>query len=132
MNTAARFAGEWHVWATPDQFHHKCRVLDDHCMEIGRDPATIQRSTGGSLLMSTDPEQLAGMRDLEPSSIIGMPGEIVELVDAYQVAGANDFIVRDAATLPADRTVEMLSLFVTEVALELQLPTTCARLLGSR
>ena len=30
--------------ATPDVIAHKCRVLDEHCAAIGRDPAEIERS----------------------------------------------------------------------------------------
>ncbi len=115
MRIAARLADEWHAWGTADQFHHKCHVLDDHCAEAGRDPATIQRSTGASVMVSMDPEQLANLRDLDPAAIVGTPRAVVEYVGAYRSAGADEFIMRDAATLPLDRTLETLSLFSADV-----------------
>ena len=115
MRIAAQHADEWHAWGTPEQFHHKCRVLDDHCVEIGRDPATIQRSSGALLMVSMDPEQRASLRVLEPLAIIGTPSAVAAHVDAYRAAGADEFIVRDTAILPLDRTLEMLSLFLAEV-----------------
>jgi F420-dependent oxidoreductase-like protein len=45
MRIAAKYAAEWNMSkGTPEEFVHKCQVLDEHCRAIGRDPATIQRS----------------------------------------------------------------------------------------
>jgi alkanesulfonate monooxygenase SsuD/methylene tetrahydromethanopterin reductase-like flavin-dependent oxidoreductase (luciferase family) len=44
LRIAARFAAEWNVWGTPETLAAKGAVLDRHCEDLGRDPATIARS----------------------------------------------------------------------------------------
>jgi F420-dependent oxidoreductase-like protein len=45
LRIAARHATEWNLASgTPEEFRHKCRVLDEHCRTVGRDPAAIERS----------------------------------------------------------------------------------------
>ena len=35
----------WHTFADGDELGRKSDVLDQHCLELGRDPAEIERST---------------------------------------------------------------------------------------
>ena len=44
LRLVARWADTWHGFGTPEVIAHKCRVLDDHCAAIGRDPGEIERS----------------------------------------------------------------------------------------
>ena len=45
LRIVARHADEWNLAkGTPEEFRHKCRVLDEHCRAVGRDPAEIERS----------------------------------------------------------------------------------------
>lgn len=45
LRIAARHANEWNLAkGSPDEFRHKCSVLDEHCRALGRDPAEIERS----------------------------------------------------------------------------------------
>lgn len=45
LRIAAQHATEWNLASgTPEEFRHKCRVLDEHCRAVGRDPAGIERS----------------------------------------------------------------------------------------
>jgi len=45
LRIAARYADAWNMAnGTPEEFAAKCARLDEHCREIGRDPATIERS----------------------------------------------------------------------------------------
>jgi F420-dependent oxidoreductase-like protein len=45
LRIAARHATEWNLASgTPDEFRHKCGVLDAHCRAVGRDPGSIGRS----------------------------------------------------------------------------------------
>ncbi len=97
LRIAARFADEWHTWASPEEFRRKNAVLDQHCADVGRDPASLRRSTGGSVRLSTK-----GDTDI---------GRFVE----YRTAGASEFIVRDDHVLPLGQTLQTLSLLSTEV-----------------
>src|SRR5208283_1088442 len=51
MRIAARYADEWNCWGLPDLMAHKAGVLERHCLEIGRDPASIGRSAQAVVLM---------------------------------------------------------------------------------
>jgi F420-dependent oxidoreductase-like protein len=45
LRIAARHAQTWNMArATPEEFRRKSALLDEHCREIGRDPALIERS----------------------------------------------------------------------------------------
>lgn len=44
LGTVARRAQMWNSFGTPDVFRHKSARLGEHCQQIGRDPATIEKS----------------------------------------------------------------------------------------
>jgi alkanesulfonate monooxygenase SsuD/methylene tetrahydromethanopterin reductase-like flavin-dependent oxidoreductase (luciferase family) len=89
LRVAAQFADEWHAWTEPDGFVHKSAILDRHCRAVGRDPATLARSTGGTLSGNSerDSERLA----------------------AYRAVRADEFIVRDDREVAVEHTLEMLA-----------------------
>ncbi len=46
LRTVARVADHWNIpYFTPERYAHRSEVLAEHCAAIGRDPATIKRST---------------------------------------------------------------------------------------
>ncbi|MDP9257012.1 MAG: LLM class F420-dependent oxidoreductase [Actinomycetota bacterium] len=69
LRLVAQWADTWHGFGPPEVIAHKCRVLDEHCAAIGRDPAKIERSV---LVTSED---IAG-----------------GLLDRYYEAGARHFV----------------------------------------
>ena len=45
LRIVAQHADVWNLSkGTPEEFRHKCAVLDEHCRAVGRDPAEIERS----------------------------------------------------------------------------------------
>ena len=66
MRIAATYADEWNYWGDPEFIGKKCTVLDERCEEIGRDPASILRSTVALLFMSDDDAQLEKWRSNPP------------------------------------------------------------------
>jgi F420-dependent oxidoreductase-like protein len=45
LRLVARYAQAWNMASgTPEEFRGKCALLDRYCREIGRDPATVERS----------------------------------------------------------------------------------------
>jgi probable F420-dependent oxidoreductase len=46
LRLVALHADIWHGFGTPDDIARKCKVLDNWCAEVGRDPAEIERSVG--------------------------------------------------------------------------------------
>ena len=53
LGVVARRADQWNRWSTPAEMRVAAEVLARHCDEIGRDPASIHRSTQ-ALVMVTD------------------------------------------------------------------------------
>jgi F420-dependent oxidoreductase-like protein len=107
MRIAARLADEWHTWASPEEFRRKNNVLDRHCEDVGRDPATLLRATGGVVHVSSDSKA-----DVRPNdrSVNGPIDIVVERLAAYRAAGAGEFIIRDERLWPVDQTLDTISL----------------------
>ncbi len=125
MRIAARFADEWNCWATTELFRHKSAVLDRHCESIGRDPATIARSTQALLYMSTDETWLKRHRERDSARprLVGTPAEVADQVGEYQRAGVDELIIPDWTMGPASRASDTLAMFWNEVAVHFAPPT---------
>ena len=50
LGLVARYADEWNMWSVPAELQARAEVLDAACERIGRDPATIWRSTQAPVL----------------------------------------------------------------------------------
>jgi alkanesulfonate monooxygenase SsuD/methylene tetrahydromethanopterin reductase-like flavin-dependent oxidoreductase (luciferase family) len=117
MAIAARHAAIWNAWTTPEDLVECNAVLDGHCAAIGRDPATIDRSTQALLFMSTDESWLAPHREAAGrASIVGTPSEVVDVVARYEAAGCQELIVPCFTLGDVDRCTETLEQFSQEVA----------------
>ena len=46
LRIVAEHADMWNVFGTPEVLAHKDAVLRAHCADVGRDPATIERTVG--------------------------------------------------------------------------------------
>ena len=55
LRTVARYADACNVSGTPEEVRHKFEVLEQHCRDIGRDPATIRRTIQVLLFLNEDP-----------------------------------------------------------------------------
>jgi probable F420-dependent oxidoreductase len=55
LRLTAEHADLWNCYGTPAEMAHKNAILDDHCAEIGRDPAEIERT----VLLEEDEATLA-------------------------------------------------------------------------
>ena len=118
LRIAARHADEWNVWGTPATLRHKTAVLERHCEEAGRDPATIARSAQALLFLSNDPAENARRRAAagDRPSIVGTPEEVAAVVADYAAAGVDELIVPDFNLgSPAEKRAA-LDRFVEEVA----------------
>jgi F420-dependent oxidoreductase-like protein len=118
MRIAARHADEWNAWCDIEQFRHRTAVVTERCEEIGRDPASMARSTQAFVFLSDDRDWLDRHRST-PSDrprIIGTPGEVVDQVAAYGDAGLDELIVPDWTMGPLARRLDTLDRFQAEVA----------------
>jgi alkanesulfonate monooxygenase SsuD/methylene tetrahydromethanopterin reductase-like flavin-dependent oxidoreductase (luciferase family) len=103
LRLVARYAQIWNMGGSPDDFRHKIAILDRHCAEVGRDPAEIERSWFGPLLIDADRErlerrlakraQLSGVgQAIDDKMIAGTPEQVIERIRAYVDLGVTHFI----------------------------------------
>ena len=118
LKITARYADEWNVWGDPAILRHKMGILDQHCADIGRDPAEIQRSAVALLFMSEDNAFLERMRnaDMQQPAIIGTPSEVKEVVEEYEQAGVDELIVPDFTMGGKEQKLATMDTFITQVA----------------
>jgi F420-dependent oxidoreductase-like protein len=92
LRIAARYADGWNVpFIGPEQFAHKCRVLDQHCADAGRDPAEVRRAVNVGLAYDEDSlrQQFGAIAEyVRPGVLSGTDGEIVDRLGQYVDAGA--------------------------------------------
>jgi F420-dependent oxidoreductase-like protein len=114
----ARFADEWNSWGSPAVHAHKKPILDAACERIGRDPATVARSTQVMVHISEDEAELAPYRAGEPSrpTLAGTPEEWIGYVQAWADAGIDEVIVPDFTFGTGQACLDKLDLFNERVA----------------
>jgi F420-dependent oxidoreductase-like protein len=119
MRIAATRADIWNCWSTPEIAAHKKTVFDVHCEEVGRDPASVQRSTQALVRMTKDQSLITKWRQQEPAvpSLIGEPAEIAERLAEYEQLGIDEFVVVDGPLgRDLEERLETMARFLEEVA----------------
>lgn len=90
------------IWrGSPSEFKHKTIVLEAHCLEINRDPATICKTWPAFTFINTSDEEANRIADefftnvqpTERGGLIGSPGNIVQKIYEYIDAGADMLIL---------------------------------------
>jgi len=105
LRIVAKYADAANVQGTPEEVKQKFEVLERHCQEVGRDPATIRRTIQAPLFLTEDEafrqRVLGGMaaatgRTPEEASralLIGGVEEIKSRVEEYIEAGVEEFML---------------------------------------
>jgi alkanesulfonate monooxygenase SsuD/methylene tetrahydromethanopterin reductase-like flavin-dependent oxidoreductase (luciferase family) len=113
----ARQADEWNVWGTPEHFARKNAIMTQACEAVGRDPATLRRSTQALIVPGRDPHPDDGAR-----AIGGSVERLRDTFGRYASAGVDEFIVPDGHLRDPVRSRELYGLLADEV-----LPSVPAR-----
>jgi len=104
LRLVAEHADACNIFGDVSTIRHKLEVLDRHCEAVGRDPAEIQRTRlGGLLIAETAAEaeqkarQQAEARGLDPAAlraymVVGDPDSVSEQVAEYLDAGLDGLI----------------------------------------
>jgi F420-dependent oxidoreductase-like protein len=118
LGVVARHADEWNMWSDPPTFAERSAVLDARCERIGRDPATIARSTQALFSVTDDPERARtfGPRVAPRPAVVGTPARIAETVAAWRDAGVDEVIVPDFTLGSGARRVDAMDALIEEVA----------------
>ena len=106
----ARQADEWNVWGTPETFAHKSAVMTRACEDIGRDPATLKRSTQALVILGRDPRPEDG-----PRAIGGSLERLRDTFGRYAAAGVEEFIVTDGHLGDPAQSQELFDVVANEV-----------------
>jgi alkanesulfonate monooxygenase SsuD/methylene tetrahydromethanopterin reductase-like flavin-dependent oxidoreductase (luciferase family) len=103
MRLVARFAQLWNHWSTPDSFPRATLALDAACEQVGRDPASVWRTTQAFVFITDSPESedraAAIARRTRLPVIYGGPARIVEAVGQWRDAGADELIIPNRTML---------------------------------
>ena len=102
LRIAARFADLTHWFALGlESLRHKDELLIRYCEEIGRDPATIERTIGAPVtVVGSEAEKTAFLERLPPAwrsnVIAGTPEQVVDVLGKYIDAGFTGFTFNNA------------------------------------
>ena len=106
----ARQADEWNVWGTPETFAHKSAVMTRACEKIGRDPATLRRSTQALVILGRELRAEDG-----PRAIGGSVERLQDTFGRYAAVGVDEFIVTDGHLRDPARSGELFDVIAEDV-----------------
>jgi alkanesulfonate monooxygenase SsuD/methylene tetrahydromethanopterin reductase-like flavin-dependent oxidoreductase (luciferase family) len=126
LRIVAEHADIWQMWLAMrdlDLYRRKRAILAEHCLVIGRDPATIEHTIGGKLVIRRHAADAQRAFDEQmrlhgwPASIrgemawVGSVDDVAHAVLAFRDAGADAF----SASVAAPLDLETIELLATEV-----------------
>lgn len=95
----ARYAHEWNQWSSPGTFREVSGRLDAAAEKIGRDPATIWRSTQARVIVTDGPQSEARAAETAAASPIpvlyGTAERIAEQMAPWAQEGVDEVILPD-------------------------------------
>lgn len=100
LRIVAQHADRWNFGGSVADFKHKLAILDQHCRAVGRDPAAIERSWFGNILIEPNEERLQqrlakraarGAGELI-QGIAGTPEGVIAKIKEYVDLGVTHFI----------------------------------------
>ena len=118
LRTVAQRADAWNANGTVDEIRDALETLERHAAEVGRDPATIERTASFHIILRDDADaarartaELLGHNGVDMEgfgqSVAGSPAEVADILRPYRDLGFSTFIVRMPA--PYDReTIERM------------------------
>ena len=110
LGLVARFADEWNMWGLPELIARRSEVLDRRCEAIGRDPATVRRSTQALLLPTDDDAEATAFLDaVAPrAAVAGSWERIADVVGGWRDVGVDEVVVPDSPLGRGARRLELL------------------------
>lgn len=120
LRIVAAHADEWNHWGLPELAERKGEVFRAHCDKIGRDPATVRRSTQ-AMVEVIDPgdSEARERRDTliaqDRPVVMGSAEELRDTLGRYAEAGIDELIVPDMALGDGQHRFDALERLRTEV-----------------
>jgi len=113
----AQHADQWNCWGLPDVFRHKSAVLDRHCSDHDRDPASLLRTAQAVIVPGAPGEVEARLAQLSMPAFGGPPDRLAEVVGDYAAAGLHELIVPTGGLGSGQQVLEAMDLLMTGVFL---------------
>jgi F420-dependent oxidoreductase-like protein len=101
LRVVARFADRSNFGGNPDEFTHKCEVLEQHCQDVGRDYDEIEKTWSPEVFVRDTEDELraiGGSTFGEPfdswqaGNLVGTPDQVSEKIQRYIDLGVTSFI----------------------------------------
>jgi F420-dependent oxidoreductase-like protein len=102
LRLVAQFADRWNFGGSVEEFQRKIPILDQHCRAVGRNPAAIERSWFGNIIIEPDPARLQERLSKRAARghgdqfglnvMVGTPEQIVARIRDYVALGVTHFI----------------------------------------
>ncbi|HEX5147602.1 MAG TPA: LLM class flavin-dependent oxidoreductase [Candidatus Limnocylindrales bacterium] len=119
LRTVARRADAWNTSGTVEEVQGKLDILGEHCSEVGRDIATIEKTVSFPIVLRDDPATAADVygRLLEANGItemgsipvlLGSPTVVADAIRPYLEMGFETVIVRMPAPYDGE-TIERMA-----------------------
>ncbi len=104
---------------TPEEFAHKCEVLKNHCLAVGRDYDTIRKTWSPQIFIRRTQDEIDAEWsrfsdepvDQRAAHLVGTPEQVAERMQQYIDLGCGGFVPWNA-DYPSTETLE---LFATQV-----------------
>jgi F420-dependent oxidoreductase-like protein len=121
LRIVAEHADEWNFGGSVSEFRQKLPILAAHCDAVGRDPAAIEKSWFGNVVICETEDRLQrrlqkrahrlGTAAYDLRSIVGTPASVIARMREYVAIGVSHFIAMFGRV---DR-LEATELFAREV-----------------
>jgi probable F420-dependent oxidoreductase len=101
LRLVAKHADIWHSFGNPETLERKVGILQQHCADVGRDPAELDVTWMTPLILTTSEQNTAEMREMLAAGgsaaeiagfTVGQPHEIPDLIAGHIEAGADEVI----------------------------------------
>ncbi|TCM51629.1 TIGR03560 family F420-dependent LLM class oxidoreductase [Kribbella sp. VKM Ac-2568] len=120
LRIVAKYADEWNHWGLPEVARHKGEVFRAHCEKIGRDPATVRRSTQAMIEVLVPGDTAAEERRDRLTAagrpvIMGSADQVLDVVARYPETGIDEFLVPDSFLGSGSRRFDALERLREEV-----------------
>jgi F420-dependent oxidoreductase-like protein len=98
----ARHATEWNcTYISAEGFARKSRALDEHCLALGRDPASLRRSLMLPFVIGRDERTVQERIDAHRRMFASLPGTLAEWLAAGYVGGSPSQVVEQLSAYAA-------------------------------
>ena len=97
LRLVARHADTWNMWSMPSNFAERSAVLDQSSEAIGRDPATIRRSTQALVCLTDSASEARSFIDAAGgrAAFAGTAEQFADLAAQWHDAGVDELVIPD-------------------------------------